>query len=198
MNLKKHIKIFYGLKIKKFFFKQPKKSDQFGLEESKSFSHMPVTASSGGGGGNPNIFPTPNNAYPNQNNVDLTAQMNNMSLNNSNNTKPMMTHAGILDSNPSQQGGGGGNNYYNRRFNQSFNSPRMNSYGNNGGGGGYNNGYSGSGGGGGGGAHLNDWGRPMAADADLEKYAYSMQFLLLLLWWTEREKKFILIVLQLY
>lgn len=100
----------------------------------------------------------PHNSYhkpmPQQPPGDMNAQFNNMSLDN----KPMQTHAGILDSAPGQSNG-----FYNRRNNQSFNSPRMD-YG--GPRGGYNNGYSG---GPRGDYHPSDWGRPTAADADLEK-----------------------------
>lgn len=133
-------------------------------------SHMPMTQVN-----NPQVVQQqqqammpPNAPYhkpmqppPQQPGGDLNAQFNNMSLDNN---KPMQTHAGILDSGPQS------NNFYNRRYNQSFNSPRMDYGGGGGGGGGYrggyNNGYSS---GGPRDNHPNDWGRPSAADADLEK-----------------------------
>lgn len=104
---------------------------------------------------------------------DMNAQFANMSMQQQqqqqdNNKPAMQTHAGILDSGPPQNG------FYNRRYNQSFNSPRMD-YGGGGGGyrGGYNNGYNNNNNSAGGGGreqhYVNDWGRPMPVDVDLEK-----------------------------
>jgi len=155
--------------------------DQFGLEESRSMSHMPLTQ----GGPPPQQPPQqqqpPMNTYHNKqyNNTppqqqqqvaDLNAQFNNMALQD----QPLKTHAGILDgSQPPNQPMPNNNGFYNRRFNQTFNSPRNMDYnGYNNRGGGYNNGYgarnSESG-------HYSEWGRPSAPDAELEKELFQNQ-----------------------
>jgi hypothetical protein len=128
----------------------------------------------------------PNKAYPNEpvNDAQLNSQFNNMSIGGGGsnpggvapafaaggggvvgpkfNHPSQMHHPGLFDnSGPSGQPPNG---MYNRRFNQSFNhSPRGNSYGNNNYGG---NSYSMNNQQGG---YSSDWGRPLAADAAIEK-----------------------------